>query len=712
MHVSPNRTGCNPAAAKTGPATMSPDEFRGFDSDQLELPADLKQFHLALAPGAATARPISLCRTQPPSVPATSARRPAPYAESADRSVGPPKDPTPRPVLKWAGGKTQLLPHLVRHVPERFSQYIEPFFGGGALFFALRPVNSIISDSNPELINLYRQIADDLEGVIEALTPFENDENQFYEVRALHYPDLDPVTAAARTIYLNRTCFNGLYRLNRKGEFNVPFGKYENPRICNPAALRAASNALKSATILEGDYRDVLRKHAQPGDFIYLDPPYLPTAQFSDFQRYTASQFHEEDHYELADEVKRLIDLSCHVILTNSNHPLVYDLYEDCAIQAVSTKRNINSRGDRRIGTDVILTNNTPAVPDISASHTAFKEQVERFPSTRYMGSKEKLIHHIWNAVREHDFHNVLDLFSGTGVVSYMFKAAGKQVLCNDHMTMCEAAAVAMIENNTTCLENSEIDELLQPCDEGDDFVQSTFPNLYFSEEDNKTIDSIRANIARLGDRYKRAIALSALVRACVKKRPRGVFTFVGNRYDDGRKDLVLSIEDHFRIAADLINSAVFDNGQNNQAWCGDAMTVSGTPDLVYIDPPYFSPLSDNEYVRRYHFVEGISRDWQGVEIQWHTKTRKFRGYPTPFSSYEGARSAFEDLFRRFRNSILVVSYSSNALPQQEEIAALMARYKHQVRVVSMDHRYSFGNQAHKIDDNKNRAKEYLFIGS
>ena len=201
-----------------------------------------------------------------------------------------------------------------------------------------------------------------------------------------------------------------------------------------------------------------------------------------------------------------------------------------------------------------------------------------------------------------------------------MFKAAGKQVFANDYMAMCEVAAIALIENNSIVLEDSEIEDLLREGPLVDTFVQETFANLYFSNDDNKKIDHLRANIKRINNRYKRAIALMALIRACIKKRPRGIFTFVGERYDDGRKDLSLSIEEHFLAAVNLINSAVFDNGQTNRARCGDAMTLRRHPDLVYIDPPYFSPLSDNEYVRRYHFVEGISRDWKDVQVQWHTK--------------------------------------------------------------------------------------------
>jgi DNA adenine methylase len=224
-------------------------------------------------------------------------------------------------------------------------------------------------------------------------------------------------------------------------------------------------------------------------------------------------------------------------------------------------------------------------------------------------------------------------------------------------------------------------------------------------------IDLVRSNIRKIGDPHKKAIALSALIRACLKKRARGVFTYTGLRYDDGRADLVMSMEEQVRNAALAINEAVFDNGQECKARFGDAMQARWKPDLVYIDPPYFSPLSDNEYVRRYHFVEGLARDWDGVEMQWHTKTRKFKSYPTPFSSRIGATDAFDRLFRKLKDSIIVVSYSSNSLPTKDEIVHLMAKYKRHVEVVDIDHRYSFANQGHKAADNRNQVKEYLFVG-
>ena len=223
-----------------------------------------------------------------------------------------------KPILKWAGGKTQMLGDLLPKVPSSYGRYIEPFFGGGAMFFALQPEQAIISDSNPELINLYRQVADNVDDVISHLKKYENSSEMFYAVRSQDWTKLPKSEAAARTIFLNKTCFNGLYRVNKKGQFNVPFGKYKNPKICDEAGLKTASDALKKAEIICGDYLLVLEHYAQPGDFVFLDPPYLPISEYSDFKRYTKEQFYEEDHVELAKMVMTLHERGCHVILTNS----------------------------------------------------------------------------------------------------------------------------------------------------------------------------------------------------------------------------------------------------------------------------------------------------------------------------------------------------------------------------------------------------------
>ncbi|UUZ97534.1 DNA adenine methylase [Paenibacillus sp. P25] len=246
------------------------------------------------------------------------------------------------------------------------------------------------------------------------------------------------------------------------------------------------------------------------------------------------------------------------------------------------------------------------------------------------MGSKQSLVKDIWSVASTFKFETVLDLFSGSSVVSYMFKTQNKQVFSNDYMAFSSCFAKAMIENNQYRLTDDDLNMLCAPNPNSDGFVTETFRDLYFSEEDNIFIDTVRANIRLLKNEYKRAIAQSALVRACLKKRPRGIFTYTGYRYDDGRRDLLLSLEEQFIEAILQINSSVFDNGKPNKARHGDAMDARFKADMVYIDPPYYSPLSDNEYVRRYHFIEGLVRDWKGVEMQWHTKTKKFKSYPTP----------------------------------------------------------------------------------
>jgi DNA adenine methylase Dam len=689
----------------------------------------------------------------------------------------------PRPVLKWAGGKQQMLNVIVPNLPDEFNKYIEPFIGGGALFFELSPENAIISDTNPELINMYKIIAEDVDGLIEKLEVMKNEENFYYMVRAINPETLTNVEKAARTIYLNRTCFNGLYRVNKKGEFNVPYGKYKNPKICDKENLKAASRILKNTTIIHADYKDVLRTYAEQGDFIFLDPPYLPISKFSDFKRYTKEQFHIKDQEELAEEVKRLRDIGCNALLTNSNHPLVHELYKEFEIDVFQTRRNINSNASKRTGEDVLvhikpiinfrdkveysianadsetplginlqeieLNNgvleekvneqiNSDVTGDIQllelnesnnslniksnaeGGHLDFKvvaksveisEQMKKFPSTRFMGSKEKLLSHILGVASQFKYESVLDLFSGSGVVSYLFKTEGKQVFSNDYMSFSANFTKALVENSCTTLNDIDLEIILDEETKTDNFVFETFKDLYFFDEDNAFIDMVRANLNRLEDVTKQSLVLAALVRACLKKRPRGIFTYTGHRYNDGRRDLILSLKEQFLEAVESINEAVFDNGKNNISNHGNALEIEQIADLVYIDPPYYSPLSDNEYVRRYHFVEGLVKDWKDVEMQWHTKTKKFKSYSTPFSSQKGAYEAFDIIFEKHRHSILIVSYSSNSLPAKDDMVAIMSKYKKNVDVVSVNHKYSFGNQGHKVGNNKNNVEEYLFIG-
>jgi DNA adenine methylase len=430
------------------------------------------------------------------------------------------------------------------------------------------------------------------------------------------------------------------------------------------------------------------------------------------FRRYTKEQFYEEDHVELEQEVRHLHEIGCNVILTNSNHPLVHEHYKQFSIEVLQTKRYISCKGTGRTGEDLIV--NIPAKRkfELRLVPEPLPQQVMRYPSTRYMGSKSKLLSEIWSVANQFKFDSAIDLFSGSGIVGYMFKSQGKQVISNDYMSMSEALNRAMIENNHVTISTDETLKLFDRHAETLPFVETRFRGLYYTDDENQLIDTLRENIHRIRNTYKRAIAMSALLRACLKKRPRGIFTYTGHRYDDGRMDLQKTFKAQFLEAIEAVNLAVFDNGKDNKARNGDAMTLPASDaGLVYIDPPYYSPLSDNEYVRRYHFVEGLARDWKGVEIQEHTLTKKFKSYPTPFSSRVGAAEAFDRLFKRFADSVLLVSYSSNSQPTLDEMVAILAKYKKHVDVVPVDYTYSIGNQGRKVSDNRNSVQEYLFVG-
>ena len=635
-----------------------------------------------------------------------------PFLENFNAHVMPKKIKC-KPILKWAGGKTQMLDSILPRFPDSYGKYIEPFFGGGAVFFALQPDNAVIADSNPELINLYSTVANNVDAVIDELRKFTNTEEMFYDVRSQDWESLSPVEAAARTIYLNKTCFNGLYRVNKKGQFNVPFGKYKNPKILDEDNLRAASSLLSKARIVCCDYSEVLENLTCPNDLIFLDPPYVPISEYSDFKRYTKEQFYLADHEKLAKTYRALSDKGCHVFLTNSNHSIVQNLYSGFKYEVIQTRRHISCDSKTRKGEDVIVS----TLPENKTFHldlekvSTLSDQVKLYPSTRYMGSKQKLLPYILGIVEQFNATTLVDLFSGSGIVSYLFKTLGKQVITNDYMNMSHTFTKAMVENNHVTLSEEKARSLLVEKYPINDFVQTKFKDLYFSDAENLLIDIVRSNISKLENEYEQAIARSALIRACMKKRPRGIFTYTGHRYDDGRKDLVLTLEEQFLNAVDSINKAIFDNGQSNISYRQNALDID-LPDncLLYMDPPYYSTCSDNEYVRRYHFVEGLSLDWEGIEIQEHTKTKKFKSYPTPFSSRKDVYGAFDKLFEKYKENILIISYSSNSLPNMEEMLEMLKKYKQNVDVIPIDYKYSFGNQASKVGDNRNSVQEYLFL--
>ena len=261
-----------------------------------------------------------------------------------------------KPVLKWAGGKTQLLTEIVARLPLSYNRYFEPFLGGGALYFALAPHPAVVSDSSPELMNVYQVLSEDADRLMKKLDSLKNTKEVYYEIRSLNWRELSPLDAAARTIFLNKTCFNGLYRVNKDGQFNVPYGANKRTIFYDEKDLRAASALLQTSFVFCADYHRVLTELAQPGDFVFLDPPYVPVSEYSDFKRYTKEQFGLEDQKQLAADVKALADKGCYVMLTNSNHPIVRELYNPFKIEVFQTKRVISKDATRRNGEDVIIT--------------------------------------------------------------------------------------------------------------------------------------------------------------------------------------------------------------------------------------------------------------------------------------------------------------------------------------------------------------------
>ena len=256
-------------------------------------------------------------------------------------------EPVAKPFLKWAGGKTQLLPEIYKLFPKNFNRYHEPFVGGGAVFFGLNPRLCTLSDVNGDLINTYTTIRDDVEGLIEELRKHRAEEKYYYQMRSLKVANLNDTEAAARIIYLNRTCFNGLYRVNRRGEFNVPFGKYANPTICNADNLRRVSENLQGVSLRNESVFQISRR-VRRNDLVYFDPPYDPLSKTSSFTSYAKDGFGDDEQRKLAAVFARLANRGVHVVLSNSDTPFIRELYKDFKITSVYARRAINSRANRR----------------------------------------------------------------------------------------------------------------------------------------------------------------------------------------------------------------------------------------------------------------------------------------------------------------------------------------------------------------------------
>lgn len=268
------------------------------------------------------------------------------------------------PVLKWVGGKRQLLDTLRPLLPKRITTYHEPFVGGGALLFHLQPNTAYINDINPDLIRVYTVIKDDVDALIEELEKFENTSEQFYSVRDWdrdkdYYDSLSDVKKAARVIFLNKTCFNGLYRVNNAGEFNSPFGNYRNPNIVNAPVLRAVSSYFNTADIHMScvDYEEVL-KTAPKGAFVYLDPPYDPMSETSSFTGYSKGGFSRADQIRLRECCDELNARGVKFMLSNSATDFILEQYSDYNITIVKAKRAINSVATKRGDVDEVVVRN------------------------------------------------------------------------------------------------------------------------------------------------------------------------------------------------------------------------------------------------------------------------------------------------------------------------------------------------------------------
>lgn len=268
------------------------------------------------------------------------------------------------PVLKWVGGKRQLLPEIRKYIPQNISTYYEPFLGGGAVLFDILPKKAVVNDVNTELINVYEVIRDDVESLIEDLAKHKNEADYFYEIRALDrdpdkYSLLSDVERASRIIYLNKTCFNGLFRVNRAGHFNTPFGKYKNPNIQNAETLRAVSRYFNITNIkfLSTDFDEAV-KGCRKGAFVYFDPPYDPVSDSSSFTGYAKGGFDRNEQKRLKELCDKLNDRGVKFLLSNSSTDFIMDLYKDYNIEIIQAKRSINSNGKNRGEVDEVLVRN------------------------------------------------------------------------------------------------------------------------------------------------------------------------------------------------------------------------------------------------------------------------------------------------------------------------------------------------------------------
>lgn len=287
-----------------------------------------------------------------------------PLTEHSKRIANPGENTAPKPFLQWVGGKREMIPQYKDYFPKKYNQYFEPFLGGGAMFFELAPTKAYLNDNNQELFETYKAVRDFPELVISILNNLKerHSEELYMRMRELDreydiYNDFRSYEIAARAIYLNQTCFNGVYRVNQKGQFNVPIGSSLNRVICDKDTILKASKVLKKASIECTDFEQAIA-NVRKGDLIFLDPPYYPISKNSDFTRYTKEKFYQEDQVRLKDSIVKLAKKGAYVMLANSDCDFIRNLYKDFRIHTVQSSRSLNCKSDKRGKvSEVLITN-------------------------------------------------------------------------------------------------------------------------------------------------------------------------------------------------------------------------------------------------------------------------------------------------------------------------------------------------------------------
>ncbi|MCK5926774.1 MAG: hypothetical protein KAG80_01125 [Nocardioides sp.] len=327
------------------------------------------------------------------------------------------------------------------------------------------------------------------------------------------------------------------------------------------------------------------------------------------------------------------------------------------------------------------------------------------------MGSKHRLLPHLAQAFADlaPAGGRALDAFSGSGVVSYLLKHQGFGVRANDYLGFPGVVASAGVVNDDVRLTDEDVARICSPALDDRDFCRRTFDGVFFTPEDLTFLDSAWSHVATMSG-HARAVAIAALCLAAARRQPRGVFTISGDlsRYDDGRRDLRLSLREHFVERVADYHRAVVEGAAACSVSTGEVGAVDADGwDLVYLDPPYAPVSDDNDYTKRFHFLEGLSRYWEGDQIMWDTRTRKLPKRVTKFSSRRTIEAAFGELFEQFRDAPLVLSYSSHALPDRATLEGLLREVKGEVEVRAIPHTYSYGTHRTAV---RRRVDELLLI--